>query len=77
MLCKAWRTLAGESSNGVDTEELTVMLLGRTLIQVFTGLSIWLQAVSSGTGAQITALCIFTQEVTGLRRQSAFIHVNT
>lgn len=77
MLCKAWRTLAGESSDGVDTQELTVMLLGRTLIQVFAGLSIWLQAVSSGAGAQITALCIFTQEVTGLRRQSAFIHVDT
>lgn len=37
VLCEARRTLAGEASNGVDTEELAVMLLGRTFIQILEG----------------------------------------
>ena len=41
----------------------------------FAGLSIWLQAVSSGAGAQVAALCVFTQEVAGFRRQRALIHI--
>lgn len=35
VLGKAWRTLAGEAPNGVDTEELTVVLLGRALVQIY------------------------------------------
>lgn len=35
MLGEAWRTFAGESTNGVNTQELTVMLFGRTLIQIW------------------------------------------
>lgn len=34
MLGEASGTLAGEASNGVNTEELAVMLLGRTLVQI-------------------------------------------
>lgn len=34
MLGEACRTLAGETSDGVDTQELTVVLLGGTLIQI-------------------------------------------
>lgn len=34
MLSEAWRTFAGEPTNGVDTQELTVMLFGGTLIQI-------------------------------------------
>lgn len=34
VLSKARRTFAGEASNGVNAEELAVMLLGRTLIQI-------------------------------------------
>lgn len=77
VLCEAGGTLAGEASNGVDTEELTVMLLGRTFIQIFASLSIWLEVVPSGAGAEVAALCVFTQEVTRLRRQSALIQINT
>lgn len=77
MLSEARRALACEAPNGVDTEELTVVLFGGTLIQIFACLSIWLQTVSSGAGAQITALSVLTQEVTRLWRQSALIHINT
>lgn len=41
----------------------------------FASLSIWLQTISSGAGAEVAALRVFTQEVTGLRRQSALIHI--
>lgn len=34
VLGEAWRTLASEAANGVDTKELAVMLLGWTLIQI-------------------------------------------
>lgn len=43
--------------------------------RTFASLSIWLQAVSSGAGAEVAALCVFAQEVTRLRRQSALIHI--
>lgn len=34
MLRKAGRTLASETSNGVDTKELAVVLLGGTFVQI-------------------------------------------
>lgn len=34
MLGEAGRTLAGEASDGVNAQELTVMLLGGTFIQI-------------------------------------------
>lgn len=37
VLSEARRTLAGEAPDGVDAEELTVMLLGWTLIQILEG----------------------------------------
>lgn len=43
--------------------------------QTFAGLSVGLQAVSSGTGAQVAALRVLTQEVTGLGGQRALVHV--
>lgn len=41
----------------------------------FAGLSIRLHAVPPGAGAEVAALGIFTQEVAGLWRQSALVHV--
>ncbi len=37
VLCETRRTLAGEASNGVETEELAIMLLGWTFIQILEG----------------------------------------
>lgn len=34
MLGEARRTLAGEAADGVNAQELTVMLFGRTFIQI-------------------------------------------
>ena len=34
MLGETRGTFAGEASDGIDTQELTVVLLGRTLVQV-------------------------------------------
>lgn len=76
VLTEAGRTFAGEAPDGVDTEELTVVLFGGTLVQIFACLPIWLQTVSSGTGAQITALSVLTQEVTRLWRQSTLVHID-
>lgn len=76
VLGEACRTLAGETADGVDTQELTVVLLGGTLIQIFAGLSVRLHSVSSGAGAQVAALCVLTQEVTGLGRRGTLIHIN-
>lgn len=39
------------------------------------GLSVWLQAVASGAGAEVAALGVLTQEVTGLWRRGAFVHI--
>lgn len=39
------------------------------------GLSVWLQAVASGAGAEVAALCVLTQEVTGLWRQGALVQI--
>lgn len=41
----------------------------------FAGLSIWLQNVPSGARAQVTALCVLTQEVTWLGRLRAFVQI--
>jgi hypothetical protein len=35
MLCESWRTFAGESSNCVDAQELTVVLFAWALIQIW------------------------------------------
>lgn len=35
MLGEARRTFAGEATDGVNTQELTIMLFGRTLIQIW------------------------------------------
>lgn len=77
MLGEARGTFAGEAPDGVDAEELTVVLFGGALVQIFACLPIWLQAVSSGAGAQITALGVLTNKVTRLWRQSALIHIDT
>lgn len=42
MLSEAWGTFAVESSNNVHTQELAVVLLGGTFIQVFADLPIFL-----------------------------------
>lgn len=34
MLGKSWRTFAGEPANGVNTQELTIMLFGGTLVEI-------------------------------------------
>lgn len=34
MLGESWRTFAGEPTDGVNTQELTIMLFGRTLVQI-------------------------------------------
>lgn len=77
VLSEARGTFAGESPDSVDAEELTVVLFGGALVQIFACLPIWLQAVSSGAGAQITALCVLTNKVTRLWRQSTLIHIDT
>ena len=41
----------------------------------FAGLSIGLQGVASGAGAEVAALCVLTQEITGLGRLGTLIHV--
>lgn len=41
----------------------------------FAGLSVRLQAVSSGAGAEVAALRVLTQEVTWLRRESALVRI--
>lgn len=54
----------------------TLQMLNRLLSAfTFARFSIWLQTVSPGAGAQVAAFCVFTQEVTRLRRQRALIHV--
>lgn len=76
VLSKSRGTLAGEASNGVHTEELAVVLLGGALIQVFAGLSIWLQDVPSRARAQVTAFCVLTQEVTRLGGLRTFVQIS-
>lgn len=77
MLCKSWWTLACKSSNGVYTQELAVVLFGLTLIKIFTSLPILLKNVPPWTRAQVTALCVFTDEVARLWRLDTLVHVHT
>lgn len=77
VLGEARRTFAGESSDGVHTQKLTVVLFALTLIQISAALAVLLQDVSSGTGTEVASLCVFTDEVTRLRSLHTLIHIHT
>lgn len=76
MLSKARWTFAVEASNRVNAQELAVVLLGGTFIQIFAGLAIFLQDVASWTRALVAALCIFAYKVARFRRLRTFIQIN-
>lgn len=63
MLGETGGTFTGEPPEGVDTEELAVVLFGLTFIEIFACLSVLLQDVPPGTGALIAALRVLADEV--------------
>lgn len=77
MLGETGRTFTGESPQGVDTEELAVVLFGLTFVEVFARLSVLLQDVPPWAGALVTALGVLADEVAWLWRLRTFIEVYT
>lgn len=77
MLSEAWRAFAVESSNNVHTQELAVVLLGGTFVQVFANLPVFLQNISSWARALVAALCVLADEVTWFRGLVTLIQIHT
>lgn len=75
MLCEARRTFTGEASQGVDAEELAVVLLGLTFIKVSARLAVLLQNVAPRAGTLVAALRVLADEVARLWGLGAFIEV--
>lgn len=75
MLCETRWTFTGKTSQSVGTEELAVVLFGLTLIEVFACLSVFLQDVPPGTGALVTPLSVFADEVAWFRGLGTFIKI--
>lgn len=67
----------GESSNSVHTQKLTVVLLGAAFIQISAALGVVLKHVSAWTGAQIPAVSVLTDEVTGFRSLNTLVYIHT
>lgn len=77
MLGETRWTFTGKTSQGVDTEELAVVLFGLTFIEVFASLSILLQDIPPGTRALVTSLRVLADEVAGFRGLGTFIQIYT
>lgn len=77
MLGKARRAFACEATDGVNTQELTVMLLGCTLIKIFAASSILLQNIAFRAGALVTPFCVFAYKIAGFGSLVALIQIYT
>lgn len=77
MLGETGWTFTGEPPQGVDTEELAVVLFGLTFIEVFARLAVFLQDITPWAGALVTALGVLADEVAWFWRLGTFIQVYT
>lgn len=77
MLGKPRRAFACEATDGVNTQELTVMLLGCTLVKIFAAPSILLQNVALRAGTLVTPFCVFAYKIAGFGSLVAFIQIYT
>lgn len=77
MLRESRWTLAGESTDCVHTQKLTVMLFSGAFVQIFAALAVLLQYVTPWTGAHVSSLDVLTDEVAWFRSLSTLIHINT
>lgn len=77
MLGETRRTFTGEPPQGVDTEELAVVLFGLTFVEIFACLSVLLQNIPPGTGALVTALRVLADEVARFWRLGTLVEVYT
>lgn len=67
------RAFAREAADGVNTQELTVMLLGCTLVKIFAAPSVLLQNIALGAGTLVTPFCVFAYEIAGFGSLVALI----
>lgn len=77
MLGKPRRAFAREATDGVNTQELAVMLLGCTLVEIFAAPSVLLQNVAFRAGTLVTPLCVFTDKIAGIGSLVALIQIYT
>lgn len=77
MLGEPRRAFACEASDGVNTQELTVMLLGCTLIKIFAAPSVLLQNIALGAGTLVTPFCVFAYKIAGFGSLVALIQIYT
>lgn len=77
MLGKPRRTFACEAADGVNTQELAVMLLSSTLIQIFAAPSILLQDVAFRAGTLVTPFIVFADKIAGYGSLDALIQIHT
>lgn len=71
------RAFACEAADGVNTQELTVMLLGCTLVKIFAAPSVLLQNIALGAGTLVTPFCVFAYEIAGFGSLVALIQIYT
>lgn len=77
VLGKARRAFACEATNGVNTQELTVVLLGCTFIKIFTAPPILLQNIAFRAGALVTPFCVFAYKIAGFGSLVALVQIHT
>lgn len=75
VLGKARRTFTSEAANGVNTQELTVVLLSCTLIKIFAAPSIILQNVAFWARTLVTPFCVFADEIAGFGSLVALVQI--
>lgn len=77
VLCKSGRTFTSEAANGVNTQELAVVLLSGTFIKIFAAPSILLQDVAFWAGTLETPFCVFADKIAGFGCLVALIQIYT
>lgn len=71
------RAFAREATNGVHTQELAVVLLGCTLIEIFAASPVLLQNVAFRAGTLVTPLCVFADKIAGFGSLVTLIEIHT
>lgn len=74
-LGEAWGTAAGESTDGIDAQELAIVLPRGALVQVSAGPAVVLKQITPGAGAQEAAFRVSAEEGTWLRVLGALVHI--
>lgn len=77
VLGKARRTFTREAADGINTQELAVVLFSCTLVKIFAAPPIILQNVAFGARTLVTPLCVFADKIAGFGSLVALVQIYT